>query len=177
MWQVNDRADYGPLDVAAQGRADLDRIRKNWPDILWVLGSVHAGAVRTYDVVRVLQRDGHPTPLGGRSLPMGGSSNLCTCRPSSTTRDNGTYRRDIKGTRDLQEGRHALGRTVPPPRDARWRPGAPGPENAGRPGRRLMERPAQPFLSATFRPNIARGLYSSAAVEALDKVRALVCKG
>ncbi len=55
---------YGPLDIAARGKLDLDKIARHWPDIVRVVGSIHTGAVRAYDLVRMLQRDGHPTPLG-----------------------------------------------------------------------------------------------------------------
>lgn len=64
LWRGDHRASYGPLDVAARGKLDLDKIVRHWPDILRVVGSIHTEVVRAYDVVRMLQRDGHPTPLG-----------------------------------------------------------------------------------------------------------------
>ncbi len=64
LWRINGHASYGPFDVAARGKIDLDRIRKNRPYILRVVGSIHTGAVRAYDIARTLQSDGHPTPLG-----------------------------------------------------------------------------------------------------------------
>jgi hypothetical protein len=39
-------------------------VRRHWPDILRVVGFIYTGAVLAYDVLRMLQRDGHPTPLG-----------------------------------------------------------------------------------------------------------------
>ena len=63
-WRVDRAADYGPLNTAARGRLDLERIHRHWPDILRVIASIYTGAVRAYDVTRVLQRDGNPTPLG-----------------------------------------------------------------------------------------------------------------
>ncbi len=36
----------------------------NWEDIPRVVASIYTGAVRAYDVVTMLQRDGHPTALG-----------------------------------------------------------------------------------------------------------------
>jgi Tn3 transposase DDE domain len=33
-------------------------------DILRVVASIYTGTVRAYDVVTMLQRDGHPTALG-----------------------------------------------------------------------------------------------------------------
>jgi TnpA family transposase len=52
------------LNTAARGRIDLDRVRRHWEDILRVIASIYTGTVRAYDVVRMLQRDGNPTPLG-----------------------------------------------------------------------------------------------------------------
>jgi hypothetical protein len=58
--------------------------------------------VRAYDVVIMLQ-DGHPTALGEAIAMCGGSPSDCTSWPTSNTDE--TYRRDIEGIRNLQEGR------------------------------------------------------------------------
>ena len=63
-WRISPSADYGPLSTFARGRIDLARVRAHWPDILRVVVSIYTGEVRAYDVVRMLQRDGHPTALG-----------------------------------------------------------------------------------------------------------------
>ncbi|WP_329430476.1 Tn3 family transposase [Streptosporangium sp. NBC_01495] len=62
MWRIDTTADYGPFEVAARGRIDLARIERHWEDILRIIGSIHTGAVRAYDVIRMLSRDGRPTP-------------------------------------------------------------------------------------------------------------------
>ncbi|WP_372470443.1 Tn3 family transposase [Nonomuraea aurantiaca] len=46
------------------GKIDLRKIRKHWGAILRVVASIYTGEVRAYDVVTMLQRDGHPTALG-----------------------------------------------------------------------------------------------------------------
>ena len=109
LWRINSHASYGPLDVAARGRIDLDRIRKNWPDILRVVGSIHTGAVRAYDIVRMLQRDGHPTPLGEAIASYG---RIFKSLHVLALIDDEAYRRDIKGIRNLQEGRHDLAQKI-----------------------------------------------------------------
>ena len=63
-WRISRDADYGPLNTFARGRIDLGRVRAHWHDILRVVVSIYTGAVRAYDVIRLLQRDGHPTALG-----------------------------------------------------------------------------------------------------------------
>ena len=104
-WRVSPSADYGPLSTFARGRIDLGRVRANWPDILRVVVSIYTGEVRAYDVVRMLQRDGHPTALG-EAIAMYGripkTLHICSLAAEEA------YRRDIKGMRNLQEGRHAL---------------------------------------------------------------------
>jgi TnpA family transposase len=104
-WRISPSADYGPLSTFARGRIDLGRIRANWSDILRVVVSIYTGEVRAYDVVRMLQRDGHPTALG-EAIAMYGripkTLHICSLAAEEA------YRRDIKGMRNLQEGRHAL---------------------------------------------------------------------
>jgi TnpA family transposase len=58
----------------------------------------------------MLQRDGHPTALG-EAIAMYGRIFKSLHILSYIDTDE-TYRRDIKGIRNLQEGRHALGRKI-----------------------------------------------------------------
>lgn len=64
LWRVDAGADYGVLDKAARGRADLDKVRRHWPDVLRVIASVHTREISAHDVIRVLQHDGRLTDLG-----------------------------------------------------------------------------------------------------------------
>jgi TnpA family transposase len=109
-WRISKSADYGPLNTFARGRVDTAKIRKNWEDILRVTASVYTGAVRACDVVTMLQRDGHPTALG-EAIAMYGRI-FKTLHILSYIDTDETYRRDIKGIRNLQEGRHALARKI-----------------------------------------------------------------
>ncbi len=109
-WRFKADADYGPLSTFARGRIDTAKISRNWEDILRVVASIYTGTVRAYDVVTMLQRDGHPTALG-EAIAMYGrifkSLHILACIDTDET-----YRRDIKGIRNLQEGRHALARKI-----------------------------------------------------------------
>ncbi len=109
-WRIKADADYGPLSTFARGRVDLAKIRRNWEDILRVVASIYTGTVRAYDVVTMLQRDGHPTALG-EAIAMYGRIFKSLHILSYIDIDE-TYRRDIKGIRNLQEGRHALARKI-----------------------------------------------------------------
>ncbi|MDP1846378.1 MAG: Tn3 family transposase [Solirubrobacteraceae bacterium] len=104
-WRIDPTADYGPLNTAARGRIDLDRVRRHWEDILRIVASIYTGTVRAYDVVRMLQRDGNPTPLGEGIASYG---RIFKSLHILVYIDDDTYRRDIKGVRNLQEGRHSL---------------------------------------------------------------------
>jgi TnpA family transposase len=104
-WRIDPAADYGPLNTAARGRIDLARVRRQWEDILRVVASIYTGTVRAYDVVRMLQRDGNPTPLGEAITSYG---RIFKSLHILVYIDDDTYRRDIKGVRNLQEGRHSL---------------------------------------------------------------------
>jgi TnpA family transposase len=93
----------------ARGRIDLVRIERQWEDIQRIIGSIHAGAVRAYDVIRMLSRDGRPTPLGDAIAHYGRiAKSLHILRLA----DEPGYRRQIEAQANLQEGRHALVRKV-----------------------------------------------------------------
>ena len=109
-WRIRADADYGPLNTFARGKIDLGKIRRNWEDIVRVVASIYTGTVRAYDVVTMLQRDGHPTALG-EAIAMYGRIFKSLHILAYIDTDE-TYRRDIKGIRNLQEGRHALARKI-----------------------------------------------------------------
>ncbi|MBC9713484.1 Tn3 family transposase [Streptomyces sp. TRM66268-LWL] len=109
MWRIDRTADYGAFTDAARGRVDLARIERQWEDILRIIGSIHTGAVRAYDVIRMLSRDGRPIPLGDAIAHYGRiAKSLHILRLA----DEPGYRRQIKAQANLQEGRHALARKI-----------------------------------------------------------------
>ncbi|KUL48527.1 transposase [Streptomyces violaceusniger] len=109
MWRIDRTADYGAFQDAARGRVDLARIERHWEDILRIIGSIHTGAVRAYDVIRMLSRDGRPTPLGDAIAHYGWiAKTLHILRLA----DEPGYRRQIKSQANLQEGRHSLARKI-----------------------------------------------------------------
>ncbi|MGH9008736.1 MAG: Tn3 family transposase [Acidimicrobiia bacterium] len=109
LWRVDPAADYGAFNTAARGKIDLARVRRHWNDILRVVASIYTGTVRAYDVIRMLQRDGHPTPLGDAIASYG---RVFKSLHILAYIDDETYRRDIKGIRNLQEGRHSLAAAI-----------------------------------------------------------------
>ncbi|MEV0234173.1 transposase [Nonomuraea sp. NPDC050786] len=103
-WRIQD-ADYGPLARFARGKIDLAKVKRHWDDILRVVVSIYTGRIRAYDVMRMLQRDGNPTPLGDAIATYG---RIFKTLHILTYAVEEPYRRDIKGIRNLQESRHAL---------------------------------------------------------------------
>lgn len=112
LWRTDPAADYGPLNPAARGRIDLDRVAAHWPDILRVVASIHTATVTAHDVLRVLSRGGNFTQLGEAIAYYGRifkTRHVLACVDVATGEP---YRREIKGMRNLQEGRHALARHI-----------------------------------------------------------------
>lgn len=109
MWRIDRAADYGACQDAARGRVDLARIERHWEDILRIIGSIHTGAVRAYDVIRMLSRDGRPTPLGDAIAHYG---RIAKTPHILRLADEPGYRRQIKSQANLQEGRHTLARKI-----------------------------------------------------------------
>jgi TnpA family transposase len=107
LWRINASADYGTLDKTARGRVDLDKIRRHWPDILRVIASVHTREISAHDVIRILQHDGRLTQLGEAIASYG---RIFKTLHVLTFVDDPAYRRQLKTMRNLQEGRHGLGR-------------------------------------------------------------------
>ncbi len=109
LWRILIGADYGPLNAAARGKIDLGRIQRQWPDIVRVVASIHTGAVPAYDILRVLAPGGTPTQLGDALAHYG---RIFKTLHVLSYVDDEPYRREIKGMRNLQEGRHDLARTM-----------------------------------------------------------------
>jgi hypothetical protein len=65
--------------------------------------------VRAYDVIRMLSRDGRPTPLGDAIAHYG---RIAKTLHILRLADEPTYRRKIKVQANLQEGRHVLARKI-----------------------------------------------------------------
>lgn len=109
LWRIDRHADYGPFNTAARGQIDLGKIRRHWPDMLRIIGSIHAGSVRAHDVIRMLHRDGKRTALGDAIAHYGRiQKTLHILRLA----DDEAYRRLIKGQTNLQEGRHSFARKI-----------------------------------------------------------------
>jgi TnpA family transposase len=108
-WRIKPEGCYGALDTFARGLIDLNKIRSRWAEILRVVVSIHTGAIRAYDVVTMLQREGRLSPLGEAIASYGRIFKTLHILAAATEE---SYRRDIKGLRNLQEERHGLAEKV-----------------------------------------------------------------
>ncbi|MEU6409177.1 Tn3 family transposase [Microbispora sp. NPDC046933] len=93
LWRIDPAADYGPLDRAARGRIDVDRITQHWEDMRRVAVSIHSREVSAHEVTRMISRDGNPTLLGQAIAHYG-----CIFKTLHILRlaDDEPYRREIK---------------------------------------------------------------------------------
>jgi TnpA family transposase len=107
LWRINRGADYAVLNKAARAQIDLEKVTRHWPDILRVVCSIHTRTVSAHDVIRMLQRDGRPAQLGEA---FGMYGRIFKTRHVLTLVDDPAYRREMKGMRNLNEGRHDLAR-------------------------------------------------------------------
>jgi len=111
LWRVDSAAHYGPLDPVSRNRINTGRIATHWEDMLRIAGSLATGTVRAYDLLRMLGRDGHPTPLGNAIADYGRIAKtlhlLAVLDP-----DDETYRRTINTQLTVQESRHRLARKI-----------------------------------------------------------------
>jgi len=105
------RVDYGPMNAVARNHLSFAKIGTQWPDMLRVAGSLHTGTVAGYELLRMLGRDGNPTPLGAAFAEYGRAAKtlhlLAMCDP-----DDETYRRSVHVQLTVQESRHRLARKI-----------------------------------------------------------------
>jgi TnpA family transposase len=110
FWRIDRSADYGSLNVVARSRIDLSWIERCWPDMLCVAGSLATGAVRAYDVMRKLSRDGHPSQLGRAFTEYGRIAK--SLHLLAVIDSDETHRRQGGGQLTIQESRHQLARRI-----------------------------------------------------------------
>ena len=102
--------DYGPLNALARHKVTTPRMITHWPDMRRVAASLAMGTVRAYDLLRMLGRDGSPTPLGHALADYGKVAKtlhlLAMCDPDES------YRRTVHVQLTIQESRHRLARKI-----------------------------------------------------------------
>ena len=102
--------DYGPLNALARHKVTTPRMITHWPDMQRVAASLAMGTVRAYDLLRMLGRDGSPTPLGHALADYGKVAKtlhlLAMCDPDES------YRRTVHVQLTIQESRHRLARKI-----------------------------------------------------------------
>lgn len=109
LWRIDPAADYGPLDKAARGRIDVERIGRHWEDMCRIAVSIHTGEVSAHEVTRMISRDGQPASLGHAVAHFG---RIFKTLHVLRLADDEPYRREIKAQANLTEGRHDLARRI-----------------------------------------------------------------
>ncbi len=115
MWRIDRTTAHAAFQDAARGHIDLARTERHREDILRIIGfvhtgsvhtgsvhtgSAHTGAVRACDVIRMLSRDGRPTPLGDAIARYG---RIVRSLHILRLADEPGYRRQSKTQANLQE--------------------------------------------------------------------------
>jgi TnpA family transposase len=108
-WRADNGAGYGSLNAFARGKPDPGKVRRHRSEILRLIATICTSKVSAPDLVRALQRDGHPTALAEAIATCGRIFKTFHILPVI---DSAPYRRGIKGMRNLQEGRHALAEKI-----------------------------------------------------------------
>jgi len=108
-WRLNPRADYGPFNRVATNRIRRELVEGHWPDICRVAGTLHSRAATASDVIRALQRAGHPTTLGKAIAELGRIVQTITMLRYVSDEAN---RRRILVQLNRKEARHNLARAV-----------------------------------------------------------------
>ena len=111
QWPGEAPADYGPLNAIARNKVNLDKVITQWPDMLRVTGSLITHQVRAYDVLRMLGRDGRPSPLGQAFAEYGRIAKTLHLLAMIDPVDD-THRRVVNTQTTVQESRHRLAQKV-----------------------------------------------------------------
>ena len=103
--------DYGLLNDVARHKINWGKITEHWDDMTRLAASLATGAVRAYDVLRMLTRDGNPTTLGAAIVEYGRIAKTIHLLALIDPTDE-TYRRAIHTQLTVQESRHRLARDI-----------------------------------------------------------------
>lgn len=104
-------SDYGPLNDVARNRINLSKISAHWDDMTRVAASLATGTVRAYDLLRMLSRDGSPSPLGAAITEYGRMDKIIHLLALIDPIDE-SYRRTTHTQQTVQESRHRLARAI-----------------------------------------------------------------
>ncbi len=88
----------------------MELIRRNWPGLLRVAGSLSTGAMEVSELMRITQGGGSPTILGKALAEYGRIAK--TLHMLAFVDADETYRRRIHTQLNTQESRHALARRI-----------------------------------------------------------------
>ena len=101
----------GDLNSIARNEINLDKVVTHWPDMRRVIGSLITHQVRAANVLRMLGRDGRPSPLGQRFIEYGRIAKTQHLLAKIDPIDD-THQRVVNAQTTVQESRHRLARKV-----------------------------------------------------------------
>lgn len=109
FWRIDPDANYGPLNDLSRHRVHIERINRDWEDMLRAAGSLKMGTVSISELMRSLLRTKHPTSLARAFAELGRI--LKTIHLLNTISDP-VYRRRSLTQLNHGESRHGVARQV-----------------------------------------------------------------
>lgn len=104
-------ADYGALNAVAMNKLSVGRIKTQWADMLRVVASLPSGSVADHDLLRMLGRNGNPTPLGAAFADYGRAAKTLHLLAMYDP-DDESCRRMIHVQLTVHESRHRMARKI-----------------------------------------------------------------
>ncbi len=109
FWRIDKLADYGPFNNIARNRVNINRVERNWDDMLRTAGSLKMGTVKASELVRSLLKSNKPSDLAKAIMELGRIPK--TIHLLNFT-DDVSYRHRIINQLNRGEGRHKVARAI-----------------------------------------------------------------
>jgi TnpA family transposase len=109
FWRIDPAADYGPLNALSRNRLQIERIARNWDDLLRIAGSLKMGTVSASELLRSLLRGKRPFSMACALAELGRIGKTLYLLHYL---DDEAYRRRIQVQLNRHESRHSLAREV-----------------------------------------------------------------
>lgn len=109
FWRIDPQADYGEFNAIARQKINMQRIFKNWDDMLCLAGSLKLGRVPATGIMRTLQIGDRPTEL---ALALAEFGRIDKTVHNLNYINDENQRRSTLRQLNRGEGRHSLARVV-----------------------------------------------------------------
>ncbi|GGD06144.1 Tn3 family transposase [Enterococcus wangshanyuanii] len=109
IWRIDKNANYKILNEHSKNTINTTIIEQEWDDILRIAGSLKSGTVQASYLIRALQHQGNPTPLGRALIEVG---KIFKTKHQLRYLSDEEYARNILEQLNKGESRHSLYRKI-----------------------------------------------------------------